>query len=180
MTISAFAWVDRANVPGVLDWWAFVLGGLGIGFTIWQLLRSRSALDAARNALNETQSLLVANQALFALPVFQEISDSIDLALSEESRTDLQRAFGRFAIRASEISSLLRALDRAEYQNIVDRLDDVSAEVGASRANLFASPDETCHTLGGEAASSVRELAISLNGLAVTIKNDPGVRNANA
>jgi hypothetical protein len=43
--------LDPTNVPGALDWVAFFLGGAGIGFTIWQLLRSKGALKAARDVL---------------------------------------------------------------------------------------------------------------------------------
>jgi hypothetical protein len=180
MMPRAFAWVDVENVPGVLDWVAFIFGGLGIGFTVWQLVRSRNSLNAARDALRDTQALLVRNQALFALPVFQEISESIDAAISDDSRQDLQSAFGRFAVRASETTSLLRALDRPEYSDFLSRLDTVSDEVSSSRASLSSNPEQECIVLGGTAANSVRDLAPRLNGLAVTIRNDAGMRNVNA
>jgi len=175
-----FVWIDLTNVPGLLDWIAFLLGGTGIAFTAIQLLRSKSSLVAAERALKNTRASLLANQAIFVLPAFQEISDSIDSAIQADNREELQASLSRFNARAHEAISVLTALEENIYASFVLDLENVTAEVGDARDGLFSDSSANCLEIGGPVASRIRALSPKLGGLAVGIRNEPGKRVTDA
>lgn len=172
--------IDTANVPGVLDWWGFVLGGAGIAFTVVQLIRSKGALLAAKEALEDTRASLISNQAIFVLPAFQEISDSIDAAIRADDRDDLQKALNRFNVRAHEAINVLQALEQRDYEQVIADLEMITSEVGDARDGLFSDASADCLSIGGDVASHIRALSPKLGGLAVNIRNKPGTRVTNA
>ncbi|MFC0678329.1 hypothetical protein ACFFGH_10805 [Lysobacter korlensis] len=107
MKIGDWQWLDFENVPGVLDWTAFVLGALGIGFAIYQLTRSRNALTAARDALVSTRKSLVKNQLVAVLPRLEEIDHALDDALVADDREGAGSALVRYRYFTAEVSALL-------------------------------------------------------------------------
>jgi hypothetical protein len=169
-----FVWIDPTNVPGTLDWIAFLLGGAGIAFTAIQLVRSRGSLAAAEDALKKARASLLANQAIFVLPAFQEISDSIDAAIRADNRDELQTGLSRFSARAHEAISVLRALENVIYNPFVTEIEGVIPEVGDARDRLFSDANSDCLAIGATVASHIRALSPRLSGLAVGIRNEPG------
>lgn len=174
-----FAWVDVSNVPGVLDWVAFILGAAGIGFTVIQLARSKGALKAAAEALSETRGTLIRNQLVSVLPAFEEISKSIDSALDAKSRDRLQEGFERFTFRAHEAVALLHA-STTEFSGLVDEIMKAAESASGARSDLYGDATTPLDTLVGDAASSIRKLAPRISGAAVSIRNDPGKVKQNA
>ncbi|WDG17490.1 hypothetical protein [Microbacterium sp. Clip185] len=173
MRLGEWVWLDLANVPGVLDWVAFVLGGAGIGFTIWQLLRSRSALVAAQKALEHTQSVLIRNQLLAVLPPFSELSDRLDAAMRSNSREEAEQALSRFCYQSSEAAALLKnsGLDHTE---IVQKMVVTTRAAQVARAGLFDNEEMTVADIVGIAATTIRDLGPEVHGVAVVIRNDAG------
>lgn len=166
-------WVDLVSRPTALDWIGFILGSAGIGFTVWQLVRSRGALKAAEKALRETRSTLIKNQLISALPAFREIGISVDAAVGRDDRSGAQAALEIFCVRAYEVVSLL--------QSTTDRYGELTAEIlgaaelaDSSRADLFGRPGETVYDIVGLAADGIRTLVPKLSGASVDIRNDPG------
>lgn len=166
-------WIDFSNVPGLLDWVAFLLGALGIGFTVIQLFRSRGALKSAAAALQNTRDTLIRNQLVSVLPAFEEISKSIDAALTSKNRTQLQEGFARFTFRAHEAVSLLNSSTN-EFETIVEEILSVAESASTARSSLYSDATTPLDILVGDAASSVRNLAPRVSGAAVSIRNDPG------
>jgi hypothetical protein len=167
------ALVDCASTPSQLDWWAFILGGIGIGFTVIQLIRSRGALNAARDALESTRASLIKNQLVSVLPGFQEISASIDAALSEPSRIPMQQALSRFCIHGYEAATLLRDTS-AEFEGLAEQIIQTTDTASKARAGLFANPRKSVHDIAGSSAEEARNLAARISGVATSIRNDPG------
>jgi hypothetical protein len=166
-------WVDVTNVPGVLDWWAFCLGALGIGFTVVQLFRSSGALKSAAKALRETRSTLIRNQLMSILPGFEEISKSVDSALRDDDRQALQEAIGRFAFRAHESAALLQD-STTDYAPLIFDILRVAEAASSARTLLFSDLDTPLGELVGEVTSDIRGLAPKVSGASVAIRNDPG------
>jgi hypothetical protein len=168
-------YVDFNNVPGVLDWLAFILGGLGIGFTVVQLIRSRGALKAAAKALTDTRSTLIKNQLLSTLPAFEEISAVVDNALSTDpDRDPMQQALTRFCLHAQEAASLLKSSTNGQFDEVIREIVGTADEASQARAGLFSNVGATIHDIAGDAATSIRNLAPKIRGVAVDIRNDPG------
>lgn len=178
MSTRPFAWIDLANVPGLLDWAGIGLGIVGFGLTLFQLFRSRGALNAAANALRDTRATLIKNQLMAVLPVFEEISSTLDGALGKRDRDELQQTLGRFSNRAEESAALLT--DSTEvFATFVQALISVSDEASEARSALFLDETTSVAEIAGPVASRIRELAPKIVGVQITIKNDPGkVKNA--
>ena len=98
MQIGDWRWLDLGNVPGVLDWVAFILGTIGMAVALVQLFKSRGALAAAKQALDDARRGLVRDQLLQVLPRFTEISASLDDAIRADSRELAQKALGVSAV----------------------------------------------------------------------------------
>lgn len=174
MYIGEWRWLDFANTPGVLDWVAFVVGTGGIAFAIWQLLRSKSALEAARDALESTRESLVKNQLVAVLPAFTEISRTVDSALSSVDREPMQMALGRFTDQAHEAAILLRDATDG-YEKLAAKILRTADTASRARAALFELPMSTSvQEIAGAAATEIRYLAPHILGVATTLRNDPG------
>ncbi|MGW9168420.1 hypothetical protein [Agromyces sp. NPDC055658] len=178
MYIGEFQWLDFTNVPGLLDWVAFVLGGLGIGFTIVQLTRSKGALKAAEQALESTRASLVRNQLVAVLPAFEEISREIDGALEADDRKRMAEALHRFSYRAVEVVVLLKS-SNAGFEDLANEIANEGSDASEARGKLYGEPTATVDELVGTTASQIRLLAPRISGVAVSIRNDPG-KGANA
>lgn len=176
---EAFSLIDFSAVPGLLDWIAFGLGALGIGFTVIQLIRSKGALKAAAKALTETRDILMRNQLVSVLPAFEEISKSIDSALRADDRELLQDGLGRFSYRAHEAMALLTD-STSGHEALINEIAITARSSSLARSNIFSDPTSPVALLAGEAASSIRNLAPQIGGAAVSIRNDPGKVKKNA
>lgn len=173
MFIGDWQWLDWANAPGVVDWVAFGLGFAGIGFTVFQLVRSRGALRSAEAALKSTRRTLIKNQLVSILPGFREISMSVDAALPGSDRDSMLNALTRFSYHAIEAATLLKA-SPGSYGDLPVEILRVANDANAARASLFGSPGESVFDLAAEAAAGIRDLALRISAAAVQIRNDPG------
>jgi hypothetical protein len=178
--IGDWEWLDPANVPGALDWIAFVLGGAGIAFTIWQLLRSKGALKAARDALVLAQGQLNRNQLLLVLPTVDEIERALEAALQKNSARATEEALSRFGRYAAETTALLTPM--AEHTRVRDDLADVAQLASYARSRMFVdsgeTPPPTSRDIAGEAARAIADHGQELRRIAISIQNDLGRTSA--
>lgn len=176
--IGDWQWLDLENVPGPLDWIAFVLGGLGIGFTIWQLMRSKGALRAAADALDETRGTLMRNQLIGVLPGLEEVSDGLDAAMVSDNRDAAAAALKLFVLRSAEVVALLQSTSSAHSETISE-LEAAGVLALEARAGLYGPPGETTHQIAQAAATRIRGAGPQIRALSVLIKNDahPVVQN---
>jgi len=173
MFIGSWQWVDPAVSFGFLDWIAFALGALGIGFTIFQLLRSRGALQAAREALEETRSSLIKNQLAEALPQFRTIMQQVENSLRQQNMNDQLDGHLEHLIRHSrETVELIAAygadLGQASYDVVA-----VVHSAEAMRARLYGRPEETGRELA-QSLNRLRSNVSKMDSLSVRLRNDPG------
>lgn len=173
MFIGSWQWVDPGVSFGVLDWVAFVLGALGIGFTIFQLLRSKGALQAAREALEETRSSLIKNQLAEALPQFRAIMQQVENSLLQQNTNEQLDGHLEDLIRHSrETVELIAAygadLGQASYDAVA-----VVQSAEAMRARLYERPDETAQYLA-QPLRQLRSNVSKMHSLSVRLRNDPG------
>lgn len=173
MKIDDWMWLDFTSVPGLLDWIAFVLGGAGILFTVVQLVRSRGALIAARDALNETRQNLTRNQLVALLPSLESVSSDLDRAVRRNKRSGADEALQRFSVKAAESATLLAATT-TQFSDLVDDFISIIGDVADARAGLFANPTLDVHDIAGDAARRVRDLIPTVQRASTVIRNDPG------
>lgn len=173
MYIGNWHWMDPGSVPGPLDWVAFLIGGAGIGFTIYQLLRSRSALEAARQALVSTRASLIRNQLVEVLPQFQTTMTEIDRSLrAEDYRDQLDLHLERLIRYSRETVELIDScgedLGQATYEVV-----SVLQAAESMRSRLYRRPGDTSEDLTWP-LRSLRSAVSRLHSLTVRLRNDPG------
>ncbi|KAM9866294.1 MAG: hypothetical protein ACTHZ9_09245 [Leucobacter sp.] len=173
MLWSIGEWVDFSATPSLLDWSAFLLGGLGIGFTIFQLMRSKGALVAARKELERTRTTLIKNQLLSVLPGFEELMASIDDAVRVGDRQELSSQLQRFAYRAAEAAALLEA-SSSGFSDLIERINGEARNALEARSRLYGSPDTQLEELVRASVDELQVLVMDVKGIAVSIRNDPG------
>lgn len=173
MYLGDWRWVDPSAAPNWLDWVAFVLGGAGITFTIVQLLRSKGALEAARDELNRTRSTLIKNQLLAVLPGFEEILVNLDQSIQNDDREQANIQLTRFAYHSQEAAELLKSSSE-EFESMVVTLANSARNATLARSALFESPGQTTAQLLGEHTGDFRLLVTDIRALSVSIRNDPG------
>lgn len=173
MYLGDWQWLDFANIPGVLDWIGFVLGGLGIAFALVQLYKSRGALQAAKDALDDARNVLVRDQIIVLLPAFSEIAASLADAMSADSRDVAIEVLQRFSERASEAEQLLANREDPQTEAVGELLE---ARIAAAKAidRLYRSFDQSTAQRVGAAAAKIRSVAVTLNGVHVLVRNEIG------
>lgn len=177
MTIGDWEWLDWANVPGLLDWIGFVLGGAGLAFAVVQLTRSRSALTAAEQALDEAREGLIRDQVIAILPTFGELAESLMNAADADSREVAKRVLLRFTVSAREAEVLLGSRAK-RHPDAIRELSD------ARRAAIFAidrlhnEHSQTTSQRLGDAAGAIHSVAATLSGVRAMIRNEIGTGNA--
>lgn len=174
MYLWEWQWVDGANIPGGLDWIAFILGGVGIGFTVVQLVRSKSALDSAKDALDLTRATLVRNQLVAILPVFEEIALGVDVAIRMNDRREAELVLGRFCHRAAETVQLIEADEIAAIEITAALKSATALAVRAHGALFHRDPEVTTAEIIRDASAAIREVSHDLQSFAVRVRNEVG------
>lgn len=173
MYVNDWKWLDFASVPGVLDWLGFVLGGLGIGFTIWQLLKSESAYKAAQEALEETRDKLVRNQLVAELPEFRKILDLIDADAASGNRDSLSDSLYSFAFISRATISLLNETP-GDFLELVSSLRKAAGSAMDIRSKLYEPLEITTAQLLRSSDQDLRQVVLEIHELSVTMRNDLG------
>lgn len=165
------AWVDPTNVPGYLDWVAFILGAAGIGVALWQLFRARGALAAARQAYEVARVSATRDQLLRVLPRFEEIEISLENAMTEDSRPAAGTVLQRFNQIASEAGALLRSYSNGHTDAVAD-LGRAAASARLARAKLYGDLHLTTAEIVDGAAAQIRTVSSALSAAEVMIRSE--------
>ncbi|GAA1565598.1 hypothetical protein [Leucobacter aridicollis] len=173
MIFNSWKWIDLSAIPGPLDWAGFVLGGLGIGFTIYQLMKSKGALNAAREELERTRATLIKNQLLSVLPGFEELMDRIDDAVRTGNREELSTQFQKFAYRLAEAIPLLES-GSTSFSSLIESMKSEITKALEARSSLYGSPDTPVDELVRVNVDSLQILVTQIKTTTVSVRNDPG------
>lgn len=182
VNIGGWQWLDYTNVPGMLDWIAFgsgVLGlalGLGgIAFTIYQICKSRSALEAAKDALETTRSTLIKNQLASILPRFEATLNLIENAINTDQRDILQLHLLSLRKDAIESISLLE-LSNDGPQDDAKELKSVASISQDMHSSLFSEAARVSDLKGltEENLLNLHESIPNLHYLTVELRFNPG------
>lgn len=172
MYIGDLQWLDFGSAPGVLDWLAFLIGGSGIAITVFQLLRSRSALESARIALVDTRSTLMKNQLAAILPKYRGLLDKIEDAIRSENRESLRIHLDQYILDSREAHQLVVSQNTHD-QEIANQILISAEEAGSMRSLLFGSPDKELQELVQTHFESLRAVASHVYTLEIQLRNDP-------
>lgn len=170
MRIGDFVWLDWANVPGLLDYLGLLLGIVGFAIAIGQLVRSRSALVAAEDALNSARSALTSNQLIAVLPAFEEISAQLTAAVQGDIPQQAETALDRFRYRQQEAEALLIGMP-SQFHAILPNLRRAGIRVDRAHADLFTNLDQPTAQRVGSALTEVRGIAHEIRTLEVMLRN---------
>ncbi|MBN7792507.1 hypothetical protein [Microbacterium esteraromaticum] len=177
MFIGGWQWLDWTNIPGLLDWLGFILGGVGIGFALHQLYSSRGALAAAKAALDEARQSLIRDQIIVLLPAFTEISAALTAAMDENSRPIAQQLLQRFNEKANEAQALLEN-HSTQYGEAIKELSDARVAVMGAIDRLYSAPSQSTAQRVRPALAHVGSVAATLQGVLILIRNEIGSGHA--
>lgn len=97
----------------------------------------------------------------------------IGSAASREERDELSETLLRFAYKATEAASLLRASDE-KLSDLSIRLESIVKTTMSARSKLYGPPGiETSESMNQDLAE-MQEVVFEIHKLAVEIRNDPG------
>lgn len=165
-------WVDNTNIPGWLDWIAFVLGGIGLVAALVQLFRSRGALEAAAEALKTTRRALISNQLLAVLPAFEEIANSLPAAVHADNRVLTGELLLRFEYRVQESLAMLEALD-PQFHSAIPTLKTGAQQARTAHTNLYyALTTETTEQRVGKVPAQIVLVALELKALETRLRHN--------
>ncbi len=94
-------WVEWLNVVG------FVITIVGFAFAFWQILKTRSAAEAAGQAAVITQRQLASNQLLILIPQLRWLSGELDAAIEADDAQLARRHLDSWRWQASHVHGLL-------------------------------------------------------------------------
>lgn len=172
MYLGNLQWLDFGSAPGILDWLAFLIGGTGIAITVWQLLRSRSALESARKALVSTRSTLMKNQLAAVLPKYRGLLDRINDAIINGNRETLRIFLDQYVLESFEAHQLIISQNNCDPE-VADQILRGAEEATAMRALLFDSPETVLHELVQSHLDTLRSISLQVYTLEIEIRNDP-------
>lgn len=161
MYIGDWQWIAWDNIPGGLDWVAFVLGGAGIGFTIVQLVRSKNALQAAKQALDDARLDLIGSRLAAVIPRLQEVISLLDTAVHENERVTTYVFLAEGSRRTAEVRALL---EMHGYQDaeLLGRMRRIEQDFPKVTGTLRKSDTATIQESIGYAMMPLRELSTDL------------------
>jgi hypothetical protein len=171
--IGEWQWLAWTNVPGFFDWVALILGVAGFGIAIWQLCKSKGALQAAKKALQETRATLVRNQLVFVLPAVGELANTLEIAASTSNRDSVVRALDRITDVAGEAAVLIQGSTSGQ-ESVIEEILRCVDEASKAREKFYKDKVTAIEDIVAEASTSIRALTPKIRMLTVTLKNDPG------
>lgn len=98
--------VEESTRAVIADW-VGIASVVGLALAIWQLHRTRKAVDAANSAIRRTQKQLAIHQALVVIPQLQKLEGDIDLAVISQSREVAIRHLAEWRRLASDVCGLV-------------------------------------------------------------------------
>ncbi|WP_133617641.1 hypothetical protein [Leucobacter luti] len=155
-----------------MDWLALALGIVGFGIAIYQLCKSRSSLEIARDSLVHTQRSLSRNQVIADIGSFDGILDRIDALAKGTDRDALDEQLKIFSIKAHEVSALLSNVEEntGELEIVLVRVGD---SVSLARSKLYDDSDEKLSTLVSDSISKVRVLIPQVKAVGKKLQSTP-------
>ena len=94
------------EVIGDISDWVGVASIAGFGFTIWQLIRTKSAVDAAESAIQRTEQHLAVNQLLIVIPQLESVEGELTAAMESGDRRAAARQLVSWRKLVSEVIGL--------------------------------------------------------------------------
>lgn len=116
--------------------WIGILSVAGLALAIWQVYRTRKAVDAANSAIQRTQRQLAIHQALVVIPQLQKLEGDIDLAVSGGTREAAIRYLAEWRRLASDVCGLVGTHASEEIVRTVQQ----SAVAAGEAKSLILSP----------------------------------------
>jgi hypothetical protein len=88
--------------------WSSILSLLGVGIAIWQLVRTRRSVSAARGAIERTEAHLAVNQLLVLIPQLQRLEPELNVALTTQGREAVIRHLAEWRRLAGDVYGLAK------------------------------------------------------------------------
>jgi hypothetical protein len=108
-----------ADVLAAIDWYdwltkadtvvAIPVAAVGFALTIWQIVRTRRAVDAARAAVSDVQRTLARNHLLVLLPQLQRVEQDLEVAIGNSDIGLVGSYLGTWRWQAGQLRGLLQA-----------------------------------------------------------------------
>lgn len=145
----------------IVTWIGLALAIAGIGIALWQLQKTRSAAEAARDAVEKSEARIATNLLLSALPRLLDLELQLKSALARQEIQDADRILTQWRHAAGEAEALLRR-NRPQSADLADLLVEAIAVLSQSddvlEGGLSPSLRETIRVLARATSRASGEL----------------------
>ncbi len=149
----------------VVTWIGLALAIVGIGITIWQLQKTKSAAEAARDAVRNSEARTAGNLLLSALPGLLSLEIALKDALFDGRNVEAIRILTQWRHKAAEVEGLVRR-NRPRSMALADRLvaavtvaSDADRVLSGASGGDLAQLDVTLHAIAQATSAASAELA---------------------
>jgi hypothetical protein len=133
-------WFDASAAPGWADYLGLALTVLGFWIAIAQLHKTRTATEAATDALREAQANVSHMAFMSVIPQIQMVVDDLSFAMPANDEEVARRALVRFSLLGREASEILESFD-ADHRQLQDKLVKASTRATKTKSALVTTKD---------------------------------------
>lgn len=133
--LDSLTWRDWSNFGGLL------LAIAGIGLTLWQVKKARSASEAALKAVESTRTQVVSGQLLLLVPQLRWIAGELDDALHSRSSPAAKKQLDNWRWQASNIHGILSS-DEAPDSSLLTTIQQSVALASTAGGLLLTELDQ--------------------------------------
>lgn len=137
--------------PTIAGWvsviadWASIVGLADLGAAFYQLMRTKSAVAAANDAIRRTEAHLALNQVLVLLPQLQKLEDDLDAAVHGQSREAVLRHLGSWRSVSMEVYGLVREQEYVDAA-AAEQLRESAVSAAAAKSQLVGTEKDVVTT----------------------------------
>lgn len=127
--------VDLDNISTLS---AILLAAIGFGFAYWQILKTKNAAIAAREAISSTEHAIAKNKMLSLGPHLRRIALALDNAIDRDSAELVLLQFDEYRYHVAELRGALDELDLPDEdlrKRIQDSIGQLTVADAAIRKN---------------------------------------------
>ena len=161
---------DAASAPGWHDYLGLLLGVVGFGIAIWQIIVARKESTKARLALEQAQRHLSQNALMSLVPQLQTISHDLDFALPAGNIEVAKRALVRFGLLASEAEALLVSIP-GDHTALKNRFRRHAIQATRVKGEIVSIVDPDLTHLAKTVAVAIESLNKDLAGVVSSLRN---------
>lgn len=148
--------------------WGLLVSVIGFGLTVWQLIRTASAAEKTKTAVENAANRMVTNHMLVMLPQLKSAETELDAAIVSNDSKGAIRALIEYSYAAKQIASLLSGEGQAEYTDLIERLRTSADSASGTKSALVTGTPRPLKDVVATISSDISKIAGDCVALATT------------